>query len=271
MKKAPSNLIGGSVGKGGRNSSNDVRAVQTLLNLPSNMTLSGLKEPLNINGELGKATQDAIDLYQRNVMKAKIVDGRVDRSGGMIFRLEQGLPAMPSSTFSQPRWLEIACAEEGNREDPGRDKNNQSILTYLSSVGYLSGIDDTIKTGVKDAAGNDIKKKTGYKLDQIDETAWCACFVNWCLKEAGEIVLKDKAAGAKHWQFYGKGGDLMLGNICVIQRETFGDSSSGWHVGFYIGGDPNAGYVALLGGNQGNKVCRRWYAGFKQTFQRWPG
>ena len=80
-------------------------------------------------------------------MKAKVVDGRVDRSGGMIHRLEQGLPPMPSFSFSQPRWLEIACAEEGNREDAGRDKNNQRILTYLSSVGYLSTIDDTVNTG----------------------------------------------------------------------------------------------------------------------------
>jgi uncharacterized protein (TIGR02594 family) len=271
MKKAPSNLIGGSVGKGGRNNSNDIRAVQTLLNLPTNMTLSGLKKPLKTNGELDKATQDAIDLYQRNAMQMKIVDGRIDRSGGMIFRLEQALPPMPSHSFSQPKWLEIACAEEttGIRENAGRDKNNQRILTYLSSVGYLAGIDDTITS--KNTEGKKVKTPTGYKLNQVDETAWCACFVNWCLKEAGEDVLKDKAAGAKHWQEYGKGGDSLIGNICVIQRETFSDSSSGWHVGFYIGGDPNAGYAALLGGNQGNSVCRRWYAGFIKTFQRWPG
>jgi hypothetical protein len=163
MKKAPSNLIGGSVGKGGRNNISDIRAVQTLLNLPD------------------KATQDAIDLYQRNAMQTKIVDGRVDRGGSMIFRLEQALPPMPSLPFSQPKWLEIACAEEttGIREQPGRDKNTQRILTYLSSVGYLAGIDDKVKTGAKDAAGKDIWQKTGYKLDQVDETAWCACFVNW--------------------------------------------------------------------------------------------
>ena len=64
--------------------------------------------------------------------------------------------------------------------------------------GTCRGIDDTIKTGVKDAAGKDIVKKTGYKLNQVDETAWCACLVNWCLKEAGEAVLKDEAAGAQY-------------------------------------------------------------------------
>jgi uncharacterized protein (TIGR02594 family) len=273
MKKAPSNLMGGSVGKGGRNNKNDVRAVQTLLNLPTNMALSGLKKPLEADGELGKATQDAIDLYQRNVMKMKIVDGRVDRSGSMILRLEQGLPPMPSLPFSQPKWLEIACAEEkgGIREEGGRERNNQRILTYLSSVKYLSGIDDKINTKVKDAAGNDIWENTGYKLNQVDETAWCACFVNWCLEEAGELSLKKSAAGAEYWKSYGKGGDLMIGNICVIHRDKFSDSSSGWHVGFYIGGNPSAGYAALLGGNQGNSVCRRWYVGFIETFQRWPG
>lgn len=272
MKRVPSNLIGGSVGKGGKNNENDIRAVQTLLNLPVNMTLSGLKNPLKTNGNLDKATEEAVDLYQRNVMKMKIVDGRIDRCGSMIFRLEQALPPMPDSSFSQPKWLEVACAEEkkGIREEGGRDKNNQRILTYLSSVGYLSGIDDTIKTGTKDAAGRDIKKKTGYKLNEVDETAWCACFVNWCLKEARQNVLEKKAAGAQFWRSYGKGGDLMIGSICVIRRKAFSDSSSGWHVGFYIGGDPKAGYAALLGGNQGNAVCRRWYAGFIEAFQRWP-
>jgi hypothetical protein len=39
-----------------------VRAVQTLLNLPINMSLPGLKAPLETDGELGKGTQDAIDL-----------------------------------------------------------------------------------------------------------------------------------------------------------------------------------------------------------------
>jgi hypothetical protein len=62
----------------------------------------------------------------------------------------------------------------------------------------------------------------------------------------------------------------MVGNVCIIEREPFNDSSSGWHVGFYIGGEPNAGYAALLGGNQGNSVCRRWYVGFKNAYQRWP-
>jgi hypothetical protein len=80
MAKTLGTLIGGSVGKGGLNKKNDVRAVQTLLNLPINMSLSGLKAPLETNGKLGKDTQDAIDLYQEKVMKPRKghADGRVD-------------------------------------------------------------------------------------------------------------------------------------------------------------------------------------------------
>jgi hypothetical protein len=84
-------LIGGSVGKGGRNKLNDVRAVQTLLNLPINMSLSGLKAPLETDGMLGKSTQDAIDLYQEKVMKPRKgqADWRLDRGRSMICKLEQ--------------------------------------------------------------------------------------------------------------------------------------------------------------------------------------
>ena len=83
MTNKISALIGGSVGNGGLNKRNDVRAVQTLLNLPINMSLSGLKAPLKTDGELGKGTQDAIDLYQEKVMKPRKgqADGRVDRGG----------------------------------------------------------------------------------------------------------------------------------------------------------------------------------------------
>jgi hypothetical protein len=70
---------------------------------------------------------------------------------------------------------------------------------------------------------------------------------------------------------YGTEG-VVAGNICVIQREPFNDSSSGWHVGFYLGGDRREGYVALLGGNQNNSVCRKWFMGIDplKIWQRWP-
>jgi hypothetical protein len=37
-----------------------------------------------MTGKLDQVTQDAIDLYQEKVVKAKKLDGRVDINGGMI-------------------------------------------------------------------------------------------------------------------------------------------------------------------------------------------
>lgn len=107
-------------------------------------------------------------------------------------------------------------------------------------------------------------------LSQVDETAWCACFVNWCLVQAGETP--QEGAGAQTYSSYGK-MNPHTGAICVIRREPFNDSSSGSHVGFFIGGEPKEGYVALLGGNQNNSVCRKWFVGIEpgNIWRRWPG
>jgi hypothetical protein len=222
-------VISGSVGKGGANRRPDVRAVQCLLNLSSNRAQSGLTAKLAMTGALDEATQDAIGLYQRKVMKAKTLDGRVDAHGGMIRRLESGLPVMPAGSFANPPWLKVACDEEasGVKELSGRPSNNPRILEYLSTVSALSTIKDEITTTRSD--GKKERKPTGYMLSQVDETAWCACFVNWCLAQASKTPRKD--ARAEYYKSYGT-ESVVVGNICVIHREPFNDSSSGWHVGF---------------------------------------
>jgi hypothetical protein len=88
--------------------------------------------------------------------------------------------------------------------------------------------------------------------------------------QAGETP--QKGSGAQTYSKYGK-GSVQAGAICVIKREPFNDSSTGSHVGFYIGGEPREGYVALLGGNQNNSVCRKWFVGIDpdNIWRRWPG
>jgi uncharacterized protein (TIGR02594 family) len=263
-------VISASVGKGGTNRKPDVRAVQCLLNLNSNMVQSGLKAKLALNGSLDTVTQEAVDLYQRTVMKLPKPDGRVDSHGGMIRRLEAALPALPNGSFADPPWLKIACDEEAAavKESSGRAANHPRILQYLATARGLATNKDV--TTAKKADGTKEIKETGYMMSQVDETAWCACFVNWCLAQVGETP--QPGAGAQTYATYGKSkGDT--GAICVIKREPFNDSSTGSHVGFYIGGSPREGYVALLGGNQNNSVCRKWFVGLEPTkiWQRWPG
>lgn len=230
-----SSVLSGSVGKGGMNRGPYVRAVQCLLNLSGNRVHSGMGSKLVMNGVLDKPTQDAIDLYQQKVMNMKRADGRVDKHGGMIRRLLQALPPKPSGSYSSPPWLKIACDEEasGVREKTGRPSNNRRIVEYLKTAAHLATIKDVITT--KNAEGKKEIKESGYMMGEVDETPWCACFVNWCLKEAEKTPRK--GARAESYKNYGT-ESVLEGNICVIHREPFSDSSSGWHVGFYIGGDP---------------------------------
>jgi hypothetical protein len=141
-------VISASVGKGGVNRKPDVRAVQCLLNLKLNMVQSGLTAKLEMDGELGKATLDAIDLYQRKVMKSPKPDGRIDAHGGTIRRLEGALPVMPAGPFSHPLWLKFACDEEatGVKEILGRPSNNPRILEYLATAKHLATTKDMITT-----------------------------------------------------------------------------------------------------------------------------
>ena len=60
--------LGGSVGRGGKNAPNDVRAVQTALGIAA-------------DGKCGDQTTAAIEAFQRNMGQAK-PDGRVDAGGG---------------------------------------------------------------------------------------------------------------------------------------------------------------------------------------------
>ena len=105
-------VISESVGKRGANRKPDVRAVQCLLNLNANRVQIGLTARLAMSGTLDQTTQDAIDAYQRKVMKSPNPDGRVDTHGGMIRRFQIALPPMPAGTFSKPLWLKFACDEE---------------------------------------------------------------------------------------------------------------------------------------------------------------
>jgi hypothetical protein len=63
-----------------------------------------------------------------------------------------------------------------------------------------SAVKDVITT--KKADGTKEKGPTGYMMSQVDETAWCACFVNWCLAQAGKTP--QKGAGAQTYSRYGR-------------------------------------------------------------------
>ena len=75
-----------SVGRGGTNRKGDVRKIQKLLNAIFPAT------PLKVDGLCGDKTIRRIERFQRRFMRSP--DGRVDRSGRTLRRLNQAAPGL---------------------------------------------------------------------------------------------------------------------------------------------------------------------------------
>jgi peptidoglycan hydrolase-like protein with peptidoglycan-binding domain len=76
-------IILGSVGRGGRNNTTDVRVVQRLLN----DYIGDATRLLKVDGIVGPKTIGAINAFQTEV--TKIVDGRIDPGGPAIKKLAE--------------------------------------------------------------------------------------------------------------------------------------------------------------------------------------
>lgn len=138
----------------------------------------------------------------------------------------------------EAKWLTVAKAEIGQQEIAG-SQHNPRILEYHAET----------TLNAKD-----------------DETAWCASFVGWCLRQAG--LVGTRLAAARSYLTWGDAlADPVPGAIAVLWR----GSRDGWqgHVGFYVGEDP-AGQMLLLGGNQANKVSVAPYSHDRLLNFRWP-
>jgi uncharacterized protein (TIGR02594 family) len=161
-------------------------------------------------------------------------------------------------------WLEIALREAGVKEVPGLEKNNPRILEYISSFPYLR---DVRYLGRESKADERVHSEA-----EVDETAWCACFVAWCLRKAGQPT-PGTTARAKDWLQFGTAlSRPRLGAITVVHkhptRSTAGMTTSGNHVAFYLRGPAHA--PTLFGGNQADKVCAKTFHGYSVLGWRWP-
>jgi uncharacterized protein (TIGR02594 family) len=166
---------------------------------------------------------------------------------------------------SEAPWLAIAFGEQGVKESPGLAKNNPRILEYIGSFPYLQQTPHRVRD-----PKTHTMVATPYKMDQVDETAWCACFVAWCLRRAGQPT-NGMNAGARGWLNYGLHlGSPRLGAITVVHKKHASKSitSTGNHVAFYMGGPSYA--PTLFGGNQGNRVCAKDFHGWTILGYRWP-
>lgn len=137
----------------------------------------------------------------------------------------------PAQVSVVPLAYRIARKEIGVKEKAG-DEDNPRILEYQRSTHLPESMID-------------------------DETAWCSCFVNWCMKQAG--MPRTMSASALSWLHWGVALDEpVLGCVVVFSRHVEGvpDGVHG-HVGFYVGAKGDD--IIVLGGNQRNEVCEKLY------------
>jgi uncharacterized protein (TIGR02594 family) len=148
--------------------------------------------------------------------------------------------ATPVDFNAPPPWMQIAIMEQGVQEWGQGD--NPRILEYLRSTGI---------------AGSMLK----------DETAWCAAFVNWCVKSSG--FTGKGSARVADWHSWGRSVVPAYGSVCILQPLTVDQASSG-HIGFLHAMDGDS--VWLLSGNSKNQVRISAYPMSKLIANpfRWP-
>lgn len=86
------------------------------------------------------------------------------------------------------------------------------------------------------------------------QTPWCAGFINSVEQKVNRAGVGNLAA--RSYLRYGNGVDRpVFGDIVVFRR---GNSTWQGHVGYYISERKND--ILVLGGNQSNKVCYKYYS-----------
>lgn len=223
----------------------------TLLQRLLNVALDR-QPPLRTDGGFGDQTDTAVRDFQnwaRLSVTGAVDDAQLDLLSTTA--LQRGWQAKPAkSDADEPLWLGIARREDGQMEQPGTSQNPR-ILDFVATFPYLRRIHGT----------------TAPTLAEQDETAWCACFVNWCLLRAGQLGGPD--ASAASWRDYGASSAKPVpGAVTIIYSTPSSDTASGFHVAFFV--RSGAGKrVTLYGGNQSNKVCLKEF-GYEKIWYRWP-
>lgn len=256
----------------------DVRALKAMLNVVVRSTLD------SASPKFDAPMETAVRAFQR--LQKMGVDGKVGARGYPKLLQAYRYHYRLLTDLATPPWLKVAHGEMGQAEVKGAESNVR-IVEYLNTCVALKSAHTKTKqvtvldkkTG-KPKLGADGKPKTRKVWDtesptyaEIDETAWCAAFVNWCLKKSGLPGLDNDSAGlAEAWLDYGMPIEApRYGAITVIYKAAADSAltSTGNHVGFLIDGGLGDS-VTLLGGNQGNQVKLSKFSGWQIKGFVWP-
>lgn len=222
-----------SVGLGGQNNKNDVKAVQTALNklltlIPPTKRL--IEDGLLNSSAASAKTIDAIKLFQRKVLNMSRPDGKIDPNGRTHRKINEKLvntanraAAVLKMPATSATWMKTALNEMGESEVSG-SKANPRILAYFKASKFW---------GTDDSGG---------------QNAWCGSFVSWVMKQNNVEPVKN-AFRAKEWASFGKKIDKPLYGAIGIKTRR-----GGGHVAFVVGQSADGNSLFMLGGNQNNTV-----------------
>lgn len=114
-----------------------------------------------------------------------------------------------------------------------------------------------IRRGANDSTILGWARETGQHHYRSTSTAWCGLFMAVVTQRAGWKVVNGPL-GARNWTAFGIGVNApQLGDVVVFRRPSAGPAFG--HVSLFIKDNGN-GTIAVLGGNQGGKVCVANYA-----------
>jgi uncharacterized protein (TIGR02594 family) len=137
------------------------------------------------------------------------------------------------SLDTRPEWIRVAEGEEkdGVKTIPGRE-NHPRIMEYIATC--------TRKF--------DARRRKAWEDMGDSEVQWCACFVNWCLEQAG---IEGLGTGwAPSWEGWGRRiSGPQQGAIVLFKWSWMNSPYKFDHIGFC---QEKNGRFYLLGGNQDN-------------------
>jgi uncharacterized protein (TIGR02594 family) len=175
----------------------------------------------------------------------------LNRAGSAIADMALALPVF-KTLDTVPPWIRIARQESDNgvHEAAGKEKN-------LRVTEYIRTCTVNLKTE---------KQKESWITMGEDGVEWCACFVNWCLQQAGITGLN--SAWAPSWAHWGTAlkGPKRGAIVCfrwtkpTIQHVAFCDEVDGEFrmLGGNQSGHANGGQVSSAPVNKGAAVAYRW-------------
>lgn len=174
------------------------------------------------------------------------------RAGSSLADLALTIPIFKTLDTTPP-WIRIARQEneDGVHEERGAQKNPR-ITEYIRTCTV------NLKTE---------KQKASWESMGEDGVEWCACFVNWCLQQAGIAGLN--SAWAPSWANWGTPLKGPKAGAVVCFKWT---KSTIQHVAFC---DEVNGEFRMLGGNQsghanGGQVSSVPFNKHAATHYRWP-